>query len=562
MMPDLDVEEWGEIVDDVEPATYSEVPIALEDRLDLTADRAEEMVDGALASGVLAEGGPGVFPTLTVADASQEATEPDKSEEPPDGWDAADFTTPESNVWPPSWEARDFWMGRKGKKPYAPWGDADNPDAPCTKTEHEGEHCGECPCDARYKWSVSDNWADKETVDEYMDIGHTIDGHVALLQKEYGESYNGDPDPYVLVDGDDVRCPETGEVHPRFKAILEELGLTYADVSTSGGGVHAMYEGQLPEKHRPAVTFDLAEEPWGENDEAPGVEFYDGKRVCVVTGEHVPGSAADVKAWDAEAAEKILDENTPEEDRRAAVAPDRDRPDLEDYDPTATGADEVTAEIRDIFAAIDRLGPRELRINTRQTGSDGTGWEQWDPSFYRSSSGEDSLHTPDQVRWYDQKTHRSFGVLDMYAADQDIIGKPWHDLSGEDFWDAVDALRDDGHDIPVYIPGCGSGDGGGSEYEKTPHWALRKAAVALHVLPEGGFVTKESDDGETYEGFPGRVTFDRTLDELEALGIEHGWERDGSANKLPTRDEAGLNEEPENDGEKVAQAFIEMCRSG
>lgn len=113
----------------------------------------------------------------------------------------------------------------------------------------------------------------------------------------------------------------------------------------------------------------------------------------------------------------------------------------------------------------------------------------------------------------------------------------------------------------MWIPERGSERSDGSTYEKTPLWALRKAAVALRVLPSDGFVTRESDDGGSYEGFPGRVTFDRTLDELEALGIDHGRDRDGSsANNLPTRVEAGLEKEPEDKDEEIVQLFKEMGR--
>jgi len=58
-----------------------------------------------------------------------------------------------------------------------------------------------------------------------------------------------DEDPYAFVDGDDVRDPETGEVHPAFVEILEQLGISYADISTSGAGVHVYYRGELPERH-------------------------------------------------------------------------------------------------------------------------------------------------------------------------------------------------------------------------------------------------------------------------------------------------------------------------
>lgn len=152
------------------------------------------------------------------------------------------------------------------------------------------------------------------------------------------------------------------------------------------------------------------------------------------------------------------------------------------------------------------------------------------------------------------------GPAKFMALKENAISYPEESASGEPFWIGVEALRDDGYDIPVYIPERGTETSDGTTYEKTPYWALRKAAVALRVVPQDGFVEEENDDGSTWEKFPGRVAFDRTLDELEALDIDHGWERDGSANKLPSRVEAGLEKDPEDDEEKVAQAFLEMCR--
>jgi len=43
-------------------------------------------------------------------------------------------------------------------------------------------------------------------------------------------------DFFAPVDGDDVRDPETGDIHLAFTTILELLGLRYTDVSTTGAG--------------------------------------------------------------------------------------------------------------------------------------------------------------------------------------------------------------------------------------------------------------------------------------------------------------------------------------
>ena len=466
---DLDTEAWRWITSSLDLASFSNIADALENARDLPGERARDLVEAAIADGTLVEREEsGVYTEYGVAEDGESDPEPvddvpqsaDCNENPTDqgseehfettesrvGWEDADFAAPENDTWAPAWTDRVFWMARKGKMPFAPWGDADHPD-------------GEDGKDARYKWSITDNWADKATVDEWVEKDPSLDGHVVLLEKE-NESYTDDPDPYGFVDGDDVRCPETGEVHPAFVELLDQLGLTYADISTSGSGVHALYEGQLPDDVRQAV-FEIDDEPWGANDEVPGVEIYDGKRVCVVTGEHVPGTPLEIHEWDDEALEAILEENIDEEDRQtAAHDTDRERPDLDDYEPSATEATETTEDIRDVFAAIDRLDVYDLPLKTSQVGTDATGWEKWDPSTYRSSSGNDSLHTADRERWYDQKTGHSFGLLALFAAEQGIISKPWHSLTGADFGTAVEKARKNGAPIPEYEPG----ENGGGQY--------------------------------------------------------------------------------------------------
>ncbi len=125
-----------------------------------------------------------------------------------------------------------------------------------------------------------------------------IDGRVFIQLED---------DRYTHVDGDDVRCPETGEVHPAFIPVLEHLGLTYADISTSGSVVHAHYTGELPIDGKTQATIELDTEPWGANDTAPSVEFHAGKRLCVTTGEHVDGTPLDLSEWDHDALRAILE---------------------------------------------------------------------------------------------------------------------------------------------------------------------------------------------------------------------------------------------------------------
>ncbi|MDJ1431478.1 hypothetical protein QNM96_05345, partial [Halostagnicola sp. A-GB9-2] len=110
-------------------------------------------------------------------------------------WSDADFANPASNTWPDELLEREQWMGHVGKKPFAPWADRDHPEADVDE-------------DARWKWGLKENYGDGETI-AMAEIDPRLDGR-AFLQTE--------DDPFVYVDGDDVRCPETGDVHPAFIA--------------------------------------------------------------------------------------------------------------------------------------------------------------------------------------------------------------------------------------------------------------------------------------------------------------------------------------------------------
>jgi hypothetical protein len=346
------------------------------------------------------------------------------------------FDAPGCEAFPDELAERERWMGAggsTGKQPFAPWADRNHADADDDE-------------DARWKWGLSENYTTLDETTEWVERDPRVDGRTFMLT---------DDGPYAFVDGDDVRDPETGEVHPAFVAILEHLGLTYADISTSGGGVHAYYRGGLPDGVKQAV-FEINSEPWGENDDAPTVEMYAKKHVCVATGKHVPGTPTEVAHWDSDALHAILDAagQLPAEPAEVAHDTDRDLADLDGYDPTAIGREDTADDLRDVLAAVDRLRPRDLPLEASKVGSDSTGWEKWDPSSYRSTSGHDSLHRPPgEPVFHDHKTGESFGVLSLFAAEQDIIATPGERLAGSDWWEAVEAAREAGAPIPEFDSG-------------------------------------------------------------------------------------------------------------
>jgi len=289
-------------------------------------------------------------------------------------WADADFTDPESRVWSPERLAEVQWMGHVEKKPFSPWANRDHPEAAADE-------------DARWKWGLSENYVDGETV-SMAEVDPRLDGR-AFIQLE--------DDPYAYVDGDDVRDPETGEVHPAFVAILEHLGATYADVSQSGAGVHAIYRGELPEGVKQA-DWQLDTEPWGSNDDLPSVEIYAGKRVCVETGEHVPSTPTEINDWDDDSLATLVEINDDVassqrvDDDVQDLSTDPDDYDLEEYEPSATDATETTDDIRDVFAALDRLDARRVAERTivsswNDDASTSEGYRAFHPKWGGSSNG-------------------------------------------------------------------------------------------------------------------------------------------------------------------------------
>ncbi|WP_128906762.1 hypothetical protein [Halorubrum amylolyticum] len=355
-----------------------------------------------------------------------------KNTDAPVGWSDADFSATRSDTYPPELLERTRWMGRAGddgKLPFSPWGDADPVDAD--------------PDDSpRWEWKRAENYADGDTV-AIAEDDPRLAGRVFIQLED---------DPFAFVDGDDVRDPDTGEIHPAFRAILAHLGVTYADVSTSGAGVHAYYHAPdgLPIDGKGQATFPIDTEPWGANDDAPTVEIYANTHVNVTTGEHVDGTPLDLAEWDTGALRAILEANGYTDKPTVSHDTDRDRPELEGYDPDAVDADDTAEDVRDVLKAVDRLRASDLPLRSRRTGEDSTGWSTWDPSYRSSESGESVHSPPDEPVFHDHKEGESYGVLGLFAAEEGIIREPWDRLEGSDWWDTVDAARDAGAPIPSF----------------------------------------------------------------------------------------------------------------
>jgi hypothetical protein len=197
-----------------------------------------------------------------------------------------------------------------------------------------------------------------------------------------------------------------------------------------------------------------------------------------------------------------------------------------------TGAGIVTAQ-SEFNAALDTIDVRDVvkrhaadKYDTSNRAHEIT----FDPSWRRSGSGQSCAIPNSGNSFIDNGTNAGGGPVFAYALGEGLIsGDADQSLSGSDFGKAVDAMRADGYQIPVLIPEAGN------EYDQTPLWALRKAALALGVVDsEDDFKEQQTEDGETYLGFDA-ATYNAVLDALDDEGVDHGRTQQEEESKDPRK---------------------------
>jgi P4 family phage/plasmid primase-like protien len=381
---------------------------------------------------------------------SDDSLSPDEPSLPT--WYEADFSDIEPETWPVvHTEIYDRWMCRQ-EDSKAPVSFAANPDDPVECSESGHSHCGECECDARFKWGSEGSHqyvhTDFETARDWSQKDPRLSTDLCYIQSE--------SDPFGFIDGDDVRDPETGHIHPTFIEIARRLGLTYADVSTSGSGAHLMYRGEIPLDGVKDAAFEIDDEPWGSNDDCPAVEIYARKRVCVMTGKHVRGTGTKVNRWDEDELEKILEENGIS---ATDTSGSESKPLPEDFEPNATTSNEGTDDIRDIKNAIDGLDAQRVAEQTivhrwNDSASTSSGMRAFHPTWGPNSNG--TANVVDSDKWFDSGGNGQGGPVMMSAIDCSELSSSHRDrqadLSTDDWWTAVEHLRDLGFDIPKWVP--------------------------------------------------------------------------------------------------------------
>ena len=422
--------QWETILNEASPPTYGEIISVLEERSAFLDKAPADIVEDAIANGTLIEGD-GLFGELELAaddansaiDIADNDVRPTHGEESGDSDESADEErraqyvdikwTATTGVFPETALNLPHWMPVDGKRPIAPYASTEN----------------------RRSWSNPANWTDYKTAEKWREMHPQLTGLAFILQSEHG-NYNGDPDPFLFVDYDDVIDEETGEPCEEALEMMECLGMTYTDISTSGTGVHQVFEGQLPETVR-KIEFDLP-------NDAGSIEIYDSKRVMVATGKHVPETPTDIQPVDEEAFEDLIDKHGQKRSTnvdREDWEPDFDRDELNEMDGTSN--------IQAIFDAIRQVQPRDIRLRSSKTEERPDGTLSFDPSWASSDSGKRLGWDPD-IGWIYRKGDRGLDALQVVALEEPIISSVDDYPQGEDFWKAVEALRDRGARIPEF----------------------------------------------------------------------------------------------------------------
>ena len=363
MTPDLDADDWEDLLTGDEPPTPGVVVDRLVGRLGINAAVAEDVIDNATADGpIRLDEDAGMFGELvldaeeTTADldtddtdnvagedtanqqseddasdplvsdetaAPQDTTDEVNQQRTPDHGDSLvkaaddedndvatetdvlDRATPSGrHHYPSEIKAREWWIdwvlahpyddgavdwdATPTKQPVAPfdnggarpvsWHD-DLPDDEHPSTEYETA--------VRWEgWRIPyEVHAPERVISDEIGLG-------IILPVGQGPDRPEDNDRTVLlIDWDDCRDPETGEIHPVVGRALAELD-GYAEISQSGEGIHQFVFGEIPGGFSKFIRY-IDDEPFV-GDDRPAIEIYQSGRVCAMTGRHIEGSGEDV----------------------------------------------------------------------------------------------------------------------------------------------------------------------------------------------------------------------------------------------------------------------------
>lgn len=305
-------------------------------------------------------------------------------------------------------------------------------------------------------WTDPDEWwSFGEALAAARDVPAAGIGYVfANSSDEYLRGVYGALDLDGCVTVEDGHAKPDADWLPSLEPFARE---TYMELSPSGTGIHIPLPGFEPPDWWSNVHLT--------EDEHEGVEAY-GAKFFTVTGDQLAIATDDigdidpniVEDWLAEAYENITGE-----DPRATHTPAERDVDAETRG-TKKSRDEVhdiatTTDYDDVLDAVDHLEPHDLPLRSSYQEDENSNVESWDPAYRDSKSGISLKRWKDTGLFIDMaetdRNHTTFGPLDLFAAEEGIIRRPWRDLTGDDWHEAVDRAREKGAPIPEFVGGQG-----------------------------------------------------------------------------------------------------------
>jgi len=191
-------------------------------------------------------------------------------------------------LYPLSIAEREYWVtwildGVGRKRPVAPWQ---------TGHAYPVQWSGDLDGDDRPEvdFDTASRWVDFSLAELGLSLPDDAQSEELQLGLILPNERAAREDRITLIDWDDVRDPDTGEIHPVADEYISKYG-GYVEVSTSGEGLHQFVRGGLRKRGKFIAPIDS--EPFVGED-LPQVEIYDGGRHVAMTGRHVEGTDEDV----------------------------------------------------------------------------------------------------------------------------------------------------------------------------------------------------------------------------------------------------------------------------
>lgn len=281
-------------------------------------------------------------------------------------------------------------------------------------------------------------WFDLETIEQWCE--HLPSHTPATVTTEIPTDTDKETvDQLVLLDFDDVRNDDTGEIHGDVFEFIESNNL-HAAISYSGTGVHAYARASIPVDIKPSCTIELS--GW-EHTDNPELELYAANRPIALTGEHIKQTPVEVTRCD-DVVVDLLEEYSSDS------VSDVEANEIE-IEEAVVDVDKTT-DVDDILSAVEKVKPSDIRIKSTSTNERSDGTVDIDPCWEQSDSGT-RVGEVNNDCWIYRAGNSRLNALQIVALEEGIINDAEDYPSGQDFWNAVEELRNRGADIPEYESG-------------------------------------------------------------------------------------------------------------